>query len=578
MKRILLSICIVLISLSSFAQSKEEKIDHLLSKYAEYKLFNGTVLVADDSGILFKKGYGFANIEWNIPNQPDVKFRIGSITKQFTALIIMQLVQEGKIQLDKKISDYLDYYRKDIGEKVTIQQLLTHTSGIPNYTSKPGFLENNSKKNYTPDNLVKEVCSDDLEFQPGTQWAYNNSGYVILGAIIEKITGNPYADVLRERIFTPLDMTSSGYDLSETIIEKRASGYEKEFPGYKNSAYVNMSNPYSAGSLYSTVEDLYKWDRALYTNKLLNKENMEEYFKPRAEAMGGYYAFGWGVAKDKSIVEGKELNVTSHGGGIHGFNTIITRVTDDKKLVVLLNNTGSTILREISNSIFSILYDKEPKQVRMPLALRIGEVIKSKGIDEGVKEYKRIKSEESSKYIMREAELNDLGYFYMSNNKLDEAVAVFRLNIETYPLDANAYDSMGEALMIKGDKEGAIINYKKSLELNPRNLGAVSMLKKMGVESEQPKDAVVAPGILKMYEGKYELNKNFILIVTEQEGRIFVQATGQPRAEIFPMSETKFYAKIVNAQLEFNKDEKGVVTGATLFQNGQQMPAPKINN
>lgn len=578
MKRILLSICIVLISFSSFAQPVEEKIDQLVNKFSDYRLFNGTVLVGDESGILFKKGYGFANMEWNIPNQPDVKFRLGSITKQFTALVIMQLVQEGKIELDKKISDYLDYYRKDTGDKVTIDQLLTHTSGIPSYTSKPGFFQNAARKYYTPDDLVKELCSDDFEFQPGAQFSYNNSGYIILGAIIEKITGKSYSEVLQERIFTPLGMTSTGYDVSEIIMDKRAAGYEKSFSGFTNSSFLDMSIPYAAGSLYSTVEDLYKWDRALYTNKLLNKVSMEQYFKPGVEALGGHYAYGWVIRKNKSLVDGKELDLISHGGGINGFNTLILRITDDKKVVILLNNTGGTVLNEISNFILNILYNKEPQEIRIPISMHISEVIKTKGIDEAIKEYKRIETEEFSKYDMKESELNELGYYYLNSNNIDEAIAVFRLNIDAYPYAANTYDSMGEALMKKGDTEGSIVNYKKTLELNPRNQNAVNMLKKMGVEIEPGKDVVVEARILKMYEGEYELEKNFIFTVTLEEGKIFVQATGQSRAEIFPLSETKFYAKVVDAQFEFSKDEKGVVTGLTLFQNGQKMPASKIIN
>lgn len=568
----------MLVSLSSFAQSKEEKIDRLMQKYFDYKLFNGTVLVGDESGILFKKGYGLANMEWNIPNQPDVKLRLGSLTKQFTALIIMQLVQERKIQLDKKITDYLDYYRKDTGDKVTIDQLLTHTSGIPSYTSKPDFLKNYSRKYYTPDDLVKELCSDDFEFKPGTQFSYNNSGYIILGAIIEKLTGKSYAEVLQERIFTPLGMNSSGYDLSETVINKRASGYEKEFLVYKNTPFLDMSIPYAAGSIYSTVEDLYKWDRALLTNKLLNKEYMDEYFKPRTAALGGNYAYGWVIKKIKSPADGKELNLVTHGGSIHGFNTILTRIPDDKKVVILLNNTGQTVLNEISNSILSILYDKEPREIKIPLSMYIGEVIKNAGIDEGVKEYKRIAAEETSKYNMREQELNELGYYYLNNEELEKAIAVFKLNIDAFPNSANTYDSMGEALMKKGDNNNAIVNYKKVLELNPRNQNAVDKLKQMGMEAEVTKDAVVDAKILKLYEGKYELQKDFIFTVNEEGGKLFVQATGQPKTEIFPLSEIKFYVKVVDAQFEFNKDEKGVVTGLILFQGGQKMPAKKITN
>jgi len=273
LRRTLLTSIILVLSFSlSFAQDFNTKIDELISIYNDYQQFNGTVLYANAEGIQFEKGYGPANREWDIPNSVDTKFRIGSITKQFTAMMIMQLVSEGKIELEKSLSDYLPYYRKDVGEKVTVHQLLNHTSGIPSYTNKSDFFPNVSRKHYSPKDFVIEQCSDDLDFEPGTEWSYNNSGYFILGAIIEEITGESYEDNLQKRIFTPVEMNESCYDHYETIISKRASGYSRTATGFTNAQWIDMSLPYAAGSMMSTVEDLYKWDRALYTEKLLSNE------------------------------------------------------------------------------------------------------------------------------------------------------------------------------------------------------------------------------------------------------------------------------------------------------------------
>jgi CubicO group peptidase (beta-lactamase class C family) len=575
MKYRYLFIVVLFLQQITFSQTVNTRIDELLQKYNNFKLFNGTVLVADESGVLFKKGYGFADMEWNIPNEPDVKFRIGSVTKQFTAMIIMQLVEEGKIDLNGKITDYLDYYRKDTGDKVTIHQLLIHTSGIPSYTGKEDFGQKTSRLYYTPEDFIKEQCMGDFDFEPGTQWAYNNSGYFILGAIIEEITGKTYAAAMQERIFDPLQMTSSGYDFSESIIEKRASGYERNGSAFSNAVFVEMALPYSAGSLYSTVEDLYKWDRALYTETLLSEKLKEKYFYPHYEAMGGHYAYGWAVIKDKNLSD-KEVTVVSHGGGINGFNSLIMRIPEEKKLVVLLNNTGGTLLVEMANSIVKILNNKEYPDPRKPVSLHIDEVVKSKGIDEAVKEYRQIKKEETGKFIFRESELNSLGYSYLRNNQIDEAIAIFRLNVEAYPDGSNTYDSLGEALLAKGNKEESIENYKKSLELNPRNANAVKVLKSLGVETEEKKDITVSPEVLKKYEGKYQLTKDLIITISTEEGKIYAQATGQPKFELYPETETKYYLKVVEAQMEFDVNENNTVTGLTLFQNGQKMPAPKI--
>src|SRR6478672_6023265 len=247
----------------TLAQDHFAKIDALLKQYSDFGLFQGSVLVSD-RGKIYEKGFGLANKEWDIPNAPDTKFRLGSITKQFTATLILQLIEQGKVKLDGKITDYLTDYRKDTGDKVTIQHLLTHTSGIPNYTSRPDFMTKISRDPYPVMDFVKKYASDDLEFEPGSKFSYDNGGYFILGAIIEKVTGKSYEQNLREKIFDPLGMTDSGYDHSETILPKRATGYGKMPTGFVNSAYMDMSIPYAAGSLYSTARDLYKWDRALY--------------------------------------------------------------------------------------------------------------------------------------------------------------------------------------------------------------------------------------------------------------------------------------------------------------------------
>ena len=213
--------CIALVLLVShqaaLAQDHAAKIQELLALAHKYRQFNGSALVAENGKVTYKGAFGMANMEWNIPNTPDTKFRLGSITKQFTATVILQLVEQGKIKLDAKLSDYLPEYRKDVGDKVTIHHLLTHTSGIPSYTGQPGFQENVSRNPYKVDEFVKKYASGNLEFEPGSKYSYNNSGYFLLGAIIERVTGKPYEQVLKENIFDPLGMKTPA-----TIITPRS--------------------------------------------------------------------------------------------------------------------------------------------------------------------------------------------------------------------------------------------------------------------------------------------------------------------------------------------------------------------
>lgn len=464
--------CIVTFGFS-YSQEKEAKIDILMQKYHEYRQFNGTVLVAESGELIFKKGYGLANMEWDIVNEPDTKFRIGSITKQFTSMLIMQLVEEGKIRLDEKMTTYLTDYRKDSGDKVTIHHLLTHTSGIPSFTNKSNYFSEISRDFYEVDEFVKKFCSDSLVFEPGSKFSYNNSGYFLLGAIIEKVTGEKYEDILQKKILDPLGMKNTGYDHHETLIANRASGYEKNPNGYFNSAYLDMAIPYSAGSMYSTVEDLYIWDQALYSEKLLSKKYKDIMFKPFLEN----YAYGW-FSRKISLAESKDsLQTISHGGGINGFNTLITRLIDDKHLIVLLNNTGGTNLGRISLGITNILYGNPYALPQQSIADELFDVIIKKDIATAVKHYHDLKSKNPDNFDFSEGELNSLGYQLLAVKKLKEAIEIFKLNIESYPKSSNVYDSLGEAYMKNGQQKPAITNYKKSLELDPANSNAVEMLK-----------------------------------------------------------------------------------------------------
>ena len=562
----------LLFSFNNFPQSKADKIDQLLRKYVEYNAFNGAALVAENGKVIFKKGYGYANFEWDIPNAPDTKFRLGSITKQFTSMLIMQLVQEGKLRLDEKVSEVLSDYPKEQGEKITIHDLLTHTSGIPNYTDFPGYPTEIMKNTFSPLELVKLFENKPLEFKPGSKFSYSNSGYILLGYIIEKVTGKPYEEVLKENIFNPLGMKNSGYDHNIEIIPKRAYGYNHFALEVQNANYIDMTVPFSAGALYSTVEDLYKWDQALYTNKILSKGNIKKLFGKYIPAFGGmYYGYGWAVTKI-SNGHGDSVNVVAHGGAVNGFNSLIERFTDDKNLIVLLNNTGATDLQDIAKHIEKILYNEKYEMPEEPIVIKFARKISDDGVDNAIKYIKNLSPEESKK--LDERDINNLGYSLMNTGQTKEAIKIFKLNIDKYN-SANSYDSYAEALMKDGQTEAAIENYKKSLEMNPGNSNAVEMLKQMGVDYE-PKETNVNPEIYKMLTGEYQLAPNFTITITTEDNRIYEQATGQQKLEIFPNSEYEYYLKVVNAQISFVKDDTGKITELILHQNGRDIPGKKI--
>ncbi|WP_081212135.1 serine hydrolase [Salegentibacter sediminis] len=480
LKDLLLPGVLFLFTLISAAQSKPEMIEELMEKYSEYQQFNGSVLVAENGNVIYKDGLGLANMEFNIPNEPDTKHRLGSITKQFTAMLVLQLVENGKLELDKPISEYLPEYTGPAADKVTIHHLLTHSSGIPSYNSFPGFFENQSRDPYTPGEFVKTFADSTLQFTPGEKFVYNNSGYFLLGHIIEKVSGKTYEEMLKENIFEPLEMKNSGYDHHAHIIKNRAAGYERVGNGYRNAPYLDMSIPYAAGSLYSTVEDLYLWDRALYEEELLNEKLKEQMFSAQIKDGDSYYGYGWAIRK-MPIGKTKDSILTiAHGGGINGFNTLLMRIPEDQHLIVLLNNTGGTNLGEMARSITNILYDTDYEMPKRSIAMEILPVFMNSGVSEGMKKFKTLKADQT--YGVKEDEMNMIGYRLLQAGKTEEAITVFKINVEEFPESGNVYDSLGEAYLEAGQKELAIENYKKSVEIDPQNINGINILKKLEQE------------------------------------------------------------------------------------------------
>lgn len=306
--------------------SQVSRMDQVIQSYVTDQQFMGSILVAQQGKILLDKAYGFANLEWQIPNSPMTKFRIASLTKQFTAVAILLMEERGQLEL----SDRLNLHMPDAPaawDKISIFHLLNHTSGIPNYTRFPDFAAFTTSAK-TPEQQIAYFQDKPLEFKPGSNFEYNNSGYVLLGYLIEKITGQRYEDFIISQIFKPLSMNDSGYDNNADIIKSRASGYNIGDSGIKNAEYLDMSIPYSAGSLYSTTQDLFRWQKALFGGKILSAESLNKMLKPFINH------YGLGVIIQQ--LEGQQAIM--HAGGTSGFTTyMIYSPFDDLTIIVLAN-------------------------------------------------------------------------------------------------------------------------------------------------------------------------------------------------------------------------------------------------
>lgn len=311
----------------------ETTFDQLLSEQFKQDETGCAALVAQKGQVIYKKAFGMADLELNVPMQVDMVFRIGSITKQFTAVAILQLMEQGKLSLQDEITKFIPDYPTQ-GKTITIEHLLTHTSGIKSYTGMEKFGEI-MRKDMKPEELIALFKDEPMDFDPGTQYRYNNSAYFLLGYIIEKITGKTYPQYLEENFFKPLSMTNSYYGDDRKIIKNRAAGYQPSPDGVVNADPLSMTLPYAAGSIQSTVEDLFKWHQALHAYRLIKKENLEKAFTAYKlkDGKGVEYGYGWALSKvqDSPSIE--------HGGGINGFLTNAIYLPKEEVFVAVFSNS-----------------------------------------------------------------------------------------------------------------------------------------------------------------------------------------------------------------------------------------------
>ncbi len=465
MKNLLL-ICLLLFSSFAFPQNEFAKLDTLLNNASQLDIFSGVVLVADKDSVQYLKTYGYADWNNHTPNLKDTKFNIGSIGKLFTQILTMQLIQEGKIQFSDNLAKLYPVYNNENDKKITVKLLLTFSAGLGDYFRIREFQEHPDQYRKIKD-LITLISTVPLLYEPGTSSRYSNSSYVVLGGIIEKLTGKTYEENLKEKILDPLKMSSSGFIYKETKKENTAKGFIITPAGEKESTYERMPDvPTSAGGMYSTAEDLLKLDRSLMNNNiLLNDEYkallMNRFNEQKKESwvqMKASPDFGIGVA-----------------GGSPGWNAVYDQNVAGKYTVIVLSNFDNGA-ESIINKIQSVLKDESYTPLQINAGRFIFNKIKENGSNDFIKNYKQYLS---GYHIDNDRILNRTGYDLLNENLVDEAIAVFTVNTKYFPDIGNTFDSLGEAYMRKGDKENAIINYKKSLELDPSNKNAERIIKKL---------------------------------------------------------------------------------------------------
>jgi CubicO group peptidase (beta-lactamase class C family) len=443
-------------------------IEEYINAAMRHDQFSGSILIAKDGVPILSKGYGMANYELSVPNTPQTVFRIASLTKQFTALAIMQLQERGKLSVNDSICKYLDKC-PSAWQPVTIHHLLTHTSGIPNMSSLPDWDEKHSIQPYSPTETLDLVRNLPLQFVPGEKFKYSNSGYDALGLILEKISGMPFEQFLQDNIFTPTQMKNTGRINPRHIVKNRASGYYWSLGAFVNAPYENLLLPYSSGSLESTTGDLLLWDKALYTNKLLSEKSLNAVFTPFKKN----YGYGW------EITQKFNRTFIGHSGSLNGFSTYLLRVPSERVTVIVLSNSDETSATKMAYNLAAIVFGEEYKLPTPQIREILTDALLQKGAEAAAKQYHELKSTQPSKYDFSERLLNNLGYDLLTNGRVSDAIVIFTLNCEAFPQSSNVFDSLGEAYLLAKNYEKSLLNYKKALELEPKNSHAQEVIQKV---------------------------------------------------------------------------------------------------
>lgn len=531
---------------SNYAQTIASKIDKLLEKKYKANEPGTVVLVAKNGKVIYRKAFGKSNLELNAAMKPENIFQIGSLTKQFTAIAILMLKEQGKLKLTDEITKFIPEYPTH-SKKITIHHLLTHTSGIKSYTSV-SELNKKAKEEMSPLELIDLFKNEPMDFSPGEAYRYNNSGYFILGYIIEKISGQSYEDFIQKRIFDKLGMTSSLYGSHTKIINNRAAGYSSSKNGYRNTGYISLTYPYAAGSIMSNVDDLLKWQNALTNNNLIKATTLKEAFTNYTLNNGKhiFYGYGWyfGAVNGVKSIE--------HGGSIPGFLSHAIYIPSTNVYVAMLTNCRCNSPVKTAIKIAAIANGNAYPKLKNKVSLTQKQLKKWVGAYQFKNNIIRFITFKKGQLYSQIEKGNPYKIIPVSKNTF-----LFEDGFISYTFS----EKKGKKIATFKNRTGSHIG----LEINKKAPVEVKFIK-------------VDKRILKQYVGKYQMKANFNIEIIVKGNQIFAQGTGQPQFEMFAKTKKIFFLKKITATIIFNKNKNGEIMSFTLQQGGRDMTLKKVLN
>lgn len=509
------------------ADDLAERLDRYLKAWYDAGQFNGSVLVAKGGDVILAKGYGMANMAWDVPNSPETRFDIGSISKQFTTALVFQLCAAGKIRLDGTILEYLPGYREDTGKKVTVDHLLQHTSGIPCYLRDqerlPGGLPSYKiGHEHSSEEMIARYLSGDLLFEPGSRYRYSNSGFYLLKEIIERVTGMSLEENLHEHILEPLGLEDTGLIQNRRINRRMAVGHQRIGQHYGLCAYEYIANLYGTGGMYSTVIDLFKWNRAVRDGSLLPPEWQEKMFATyRTEGVNSY-AYSQTLVEVRLPNFDKPVKFYSFNGATTGFISDALFYPETGHTIVLLDNSEEYNHWQIAPGLYSILMGSDADLPKPSAGDKIAEFAIASTLDETLAEYLRILDRESGGLDFRgvESEINTYAYRLLDQARFRQAQKLFELNTRLFPASSNAANSYAEFYFRTGDEEMAETFYSLEKRLRERESMLVDLLRNGQFDR-----------LKKEIEKIRETEKTSILIEDRIAGPVFGEAMGSGNME-----------------------------------------------
>ncbi len=501
-----------------------------------------SVLVSRDGKELFCRGYGLARVKEKLTAGPDTPFRIGSVTKQFTSAAILKLREDGKLDVSDKLSKFFPGFPR--GDEVTLHHLLSHTSGIHSYTDTPGFIKEVTSPVKTTV-LVEKIRKEPFDFEPGQRFKYSNSGYFLLGLIVEKASGKPYGEYLREKFFRPLGMKNTGLHRRGFEPAGEALGYTHSGKGYKRAVDWDMSWAGGAGALYSTVRDLGLWNEGLFAFKVLERKSLDLAFTPNKlldESGKTFYACGWAISRYRG------LRLVGHSGGLHGFQSYLARYPEQNLTVAVLANAEfSPAAKAQVLAEFWLTAVMEPRPLREEKTGLAG-----KGYDDYAGRYDYgsgvMTIEREGDRLFAQLGLQPrFEVFPAGNDEFFWKVVEARVKFER--------DSSGKVTRILHTQGGAVIK-------------APRLTRQVVVK--------VDPAIYDAYVGRYDYGSGQTLTVTRDGDKLMAKMTAQPKLRLLPRSKKDFFFKVVNAEITFVRGAGGEVTGVEHLQGGKTIKAPRL--